>query len=311
MLEFARAKRTLLVALLAGVAAGCSSLPDWVNPDTWGDGSEPSTAVADESGVAPGQYPVLADTPSKAPPTTSTDEQKQVSNALVADRAQAQYSSEQLRAGAEPSAAPPAPASAATSTAGPVSAEATSSAAAPATVQPSPAVAPAAAPPLPAARVASTAPPPPPAPAAPSGDAAFGFQPSHAPPLDPSIARMVGSSGHSRLALATTPASGAPVGAPAATVVLGNGNALDANGVAQAKAAVAAFQAKGGQGYVRVVGHAGGAAPATRALERAQACATAVARELMKLGVPAKKVLVEASGSADGEQRRADIYVES
>ena len=49
-------------------------------------------------------------------------------------------------------------------------------------------------------------------------------------------------------------------------------------------------------------------------LERSTARANAVARELIKQGIPASKVLVEAVGDtrsgADGE-RRADIFVQS
>lgn len=338
MIHFARAKQILLAAIIGAAAAACSSLPDWANPDTWGESPESGTSVSDTSSTtdqasqgttvaeAGDKYPVLADTPDKAPPTTSTDEQKQVANALVGDRTQAQYSAEQLRAGAESAAAPPpatAEGTAATSTADAMSAPPVASSGAaitPATTQASGSVAvpapaavaaprgesPASAAPVSSVQNSASA-------AAPSGDAALGFQPSHAPPLDPSVAEMVGASSHSRSALATarptaTPAPGASYGTPAATVILGNG-ALDANGVAQVQAAVSAFRAKGGQGFVRVVGHADSASSSARALEQAQAGATAVARELIKLGVPAKRVLIEAAGTADGGQQRADIFL--
>jgi len=336
MIDFAPAKRISLVALVAILAAACSSLPDWANPDAWGESSEPGTSVTDTSSPADpapqgatvaeagDKYPVLADTPDKAPPTTSTDEQKQVANALVGDRTQAQYSAEQLRAGAEAAAAPPpsaevgaAAASAPpdNSTAGAGGSETTSrdtptesAAAASASAG---AVAPHVTPANAGVPVTRALPM-----AAPSEDAASGFQPSHAPPLDPSVAQMVGATSHSRLALATaqptaTPAPSVSYGPPAATVTLGNAGAIDANGIAQVQAAVSAFRAKGNQGFVRVVGHADSASSSTRALERAQAGATAVARELIKLGVPAKRVLVEASGTADGGQERADIFLAS
>jgi outer membrane protein OmpA-like peptidoglycan-associated protein len=95
--------------------------------------------------------------------------------------------------------------------------------------------------------------------------------------------------------------------------------ALDPNGVAQVQAAVAAYKAAGGQGYVRVVGHSASGAPTlsadkqmTQSLQRSQACATAVARELIKEGVPANRVLVDAAASlSDGEQRRAEIFLQS
>lgn len=344
MIELACAKRILLAAIFALLASACSSLPDWANPDTWGDSSE--QAASDESGTADqtsqgatvaeasDKYPTLADTPSKAPPTTSTDEQKQVANALVGDRAQAQYSAEQLRAGAEPSAAPPPPPSADSgaasgavsepSTAASAGAESegasSTTASAPSGAAPPP---PTPSQSAPAAHLASTAPKPPAtttpsaapaAPASPSDDAALGFQPSHAPPLNPAVAQLVGSPAHPRLALANGSGPTAPsiaYGTPAATVMMGGGAALDANGLAQVRAAVALFRAKSGQGFVRVVGHAAHGSSPAQTLERAQACATAVARALIKLGVPAKKILVEASGRADSEQRRADIFLES
>jgi len=345
MIHFARAKRILLVAIIGASAAACSSLPDWANPDTWGESSEPGTSVTDTSSST-GQasqgatvaevgdkYPVLADTPDKAPPTTSTDEQKQVANALVGDRTQAQYSAEQLRAGAEGAAAPPPPSAEAgaaaassspdNSTAGTGGSE-TSSGATPTTptqsaaAAPAPAPAAAVAPHVAATQTAMPAPAPPrlaPAPAAPD-DAALGFQPSHAPPLDPSVAQMVGANSHARLALGTAHptarlAPSASYGPPAASVTLGNAGAIDANGIAQVQVAVSAFRAKGGQGFVRVVGHSDSTSSPARALERAQAGATAVARELIKLGVPAKRVLVEASGAADNGQARADIFLAS
>ncbi|HSC19036.1 MAG TPA: OmpA family protein [Rhizomicrobium sp.] len=341
MTHFARAKRILLVAMIGASAAACSSLPDWANPDTWGESSDPGTSVSDTSSStdqtsqgatvaeAGDKYPVLADTPDKAPPTMSTDEQKQVANALVGDRTQAQYSAEQLRAGAEAAAAPPsssveAGAAAASSpadnsTAGTGGSEKSSdgtaivqtqSAAAPPAPPPAAAVAP---------RVAATQTvvptSAPPAPATPD-DAALGFQPSHAPPLDPSVAQMVGANSHGHLALGAAhptarPAPSASYGPPAASVTLGNAGAIDANGIVQVQVAVSAFRAKGGQGFVRVVGHCDSASSPARALERAQAGATAVARELIKLGVPPKRVLVEASGAADGGQTRADIFLAS
>jgi outer membrane protein OmpA-like peptidoglycan-associated protein len=89
--------------------------------------------------------------------------------------------------------------------------------------------------------------------------------------------------------------------------------------MAQVQSAIAAWRAKGGQGYVRIVGHAASGAPKlpadrrmTQSLERSQACATAVARELIKQGVPADRVLVDATASlSDGEQRRAEIFLQS
>jgi outer membrane protein OmpA-like peptidoglycan-associated protein len=152
-------------------------------------------------------------------------------------------------------------------------------------------------------------------------DAALGFKPSHAPPLDPAVAQMMGAPHQQRLASVSPSRSAAPVsipgGAPTAVVAFPeNSIGLDPNGLAQVQAAVAAFKAKGGSGYVRVVGHsASGAAnlPADKQLmqsfERSQACANSVARQLIKDGVPANRVLVDATSTlAPGEQRRAEIF---
>jgi outer membrane protein OmpA-like peptidoglycan-associated protein len=96
---------------------------------------------------------------------------------------------------------------------------------------------------------------------------------------------------------------------------------------AQVRAAVQTYQANGGQGFIRVVGHSssgGGSMSAQRRLiwnfERSQARAKAVAQELIHEGIPANKVLVEAVGDqqpvatgAQGEDsnRRAEIFLQS
>lgn len=109
-------------------------------------------------------------------------------------------------------------------------------------------------------------------------------------------------------------------GAPAAVVLFPtNSIGLDPAAVSQVQAAVAAFKAKGGQGYVRVVGHSASGAPNLSAdrqmmqsFERSQACATAVARELIREGVPAKRVLVDATSTLAGDEpRRAEIFLSS
>ncbi|MGD0145028.1 MAG: OmpA family protein [Rhizomicrobium sp.] len=98
---------------------------------------------------------------------------------------------------------------------------------------------------------------------------------------------------------------------------------------AQVRAAVQAYQANGGQGFIRVVGHSS-SRTANMTLqrhliwnfERSQARAKAVAQELIREGVPASKVLVEAVGDSEpvyyesmpqGEEgnRRAEIFLQS
>ena len=83
-------------------------------PQSTDAGAGGQTAQSDQaSGVtvaeASDKYPSLAASPDKAPPATSSDEQKQVAGALLADRTQAQYSADALRAGTEPAANPPPP----------------------------------------------------------------------------------------------------------------------------------------------------------------------------------------------------------
>jgi outer membrane protein OmpA-like peptidoglycan-associated protein len=369
--------RLTALVFIAGAASACSSTPDWVDPTTWvSSGSdEPETTASDTSAPAvpagsegktvaeaSDKYPVLADTPDKAPATASTDDQKQVANGLVADRTQAQYSAEALRAGTEPVAPPPPPPGAEPALPPPSETPAASAEAAPAASAPQTAAAqpqtstsmPGTLPsegegaaPSPPPRVASATPPasrpaapsPPAAPAsvprpspAPavqmsSSDAALGFQPSHAPPLDPGIAQLMSSPSHARgrqlaaiAPAALPPAPAAPSGPATAVVVFAQDTTvLNDEGRTQVKNVAEAFR-KGGQGYIRVVGHssAGGKLAPERKmvvdLERSQARANAVARELIKEGVPAGKVLVQAVGDThsgtDGE-RRADIFVQS
>jgi outer membrane protein OmpA-like peptidoglycan-associated protein len=104
---------------------------------------------------------------------------------------------------------------------------------------------------------------------------------------------------------------------------------LSGEAKAQVREAARAFMARGGQGYVRVVGHASSGASSLTGerqlvsnFEHSQARATAVARALIAQGVPADKVLVQAVGddgsgysvtAPAGEDggRRADIIFES
>jgi outer membrane protein OmpA-like peptidoglycan-associated protein len=95
----------LRVAALAAIAASttaCSSLPtvpDWVDPTTW-FGDDGATASDN------GQTPDLASLPDK-PATSTPDDQREVTESLAADRANAKYSVDVLRGGTEAAAAPP------------------------------------------------------------------------------------------------------------------------------------------------------------------------------------------------------------
>jgi outer membrane protein OmpA-like peptidoglycan-associated protein len=108
----------------------------------------------------------------------------------------------------------------------------------------------------------------------------------------------------------------------------GDGTSLPAAARAQVRDAVAAFQAGGGAGSVKVVGHASSRTanmPVERHLEmvfqKSQARANAVAQALIKAGVPADRVQIEAVGDSQpvyyesmpkGEDgnRRAEIFVQ-
>jgi outer membrane protein OmpA-like peptidoglycan-associated protein len=119
-------------------------------------------------------------------------------------------------------------------------------------------------------------------------------------------------------------------GVPPTAIVYfpGDTTALPAAARAQVRNAVAAFQASGGTGSVKVVGHASSRTanmPVERHLEvifqKSQARATAVAQALIRAGVPADKVQIEAVGDSQpiyyesmpkGEagNRRAEIFVQ-
>ncbi len=202
-------------------------------------------------------------------------------------------------------------------------------------------------------------------------DAALGFKPSAAPPLDPSVRQFVSApivaqyrqtasiAGPSAVGTPAVPAvppkgshlasddgavvanlgsvSGGPGrlammngGVPPTAVVYfpGDGVKLSKAAHAQVRAAVAAFKADGGQGVIRVVGHAS-SRTANMSVEKhletifakSQARADAVAQELIHEGIPAGKVLIDAVGDSQpvyyesmpkGEDgnRRAEIFVQ-
>ena len=152
-------------------------------------------------------------------------------------------------------------------------------------------------------------------------------------------ARGMGASGMSGDVVANLDAvPGSPAGMAAAmnggippTAIIyfpGDGTTLPAAARAQVRDAVAAFQAGGGAGSVKVVGHASSRTanmPVERHLEvifqKSQARANAVAQALIKAGVPADRVQIEAVGDSQpvyyesmpkGEDgnRRAEIFVQ-
>ena len=109
----------------------------------------------------------------------------------------------------------------------------------------------------------------------------------------------------------------------------GDGTSLSKASLAQVNKAVAVFEARGGNGTVKVVGHSS-SRTANMSVERhlevifqkSQARANAVAQALIKAGVPASRVQIEAVGDSQpvfyesmpkGEagNRRAEIFVQS
>jgi len=172
-------------------------------------------------------------------------------------------------------------------------------------------------------------------------DAALGFKSSAAPALDPTVSNFVSApilaryrqTASSGGAVAGT--NGAVVAASAAggltpTAVVyfaGDGVALSAAARTRIRSAATAFKAGGGTGSVRVVGHAS-SRTANMAVEKhlemifekSQKRANAVAQELIRQGVPADHVQIEAVGDSQpvyyesmpkGEEgnRRAEIFV--
>lgn len=121
-----------------------------------------------------------------------------------------------------------------------------------------------------------------------------------------------------------------PAGLPPAQVVFFPHDTTVLNSEARklVRAAAQTYRQKGAQGYIRVVGHSSSRTanmPLARHMEynfeRSQARATAVAKELIRDGVPAEKVLVEAVGDSQpvyyesmpqGEEgnRRAEIFIQ-
>ncbi len=365
--------------------------------------------------------PDLSTIPDKPQAPSTADEQKQVAESLASDRARAQYSADALKGGTEAAAAPPpadqgvqtedlasntsapeAPPPTRTASAIPPQSSApgtlpSDTSASPPPASPTPAAAPT---PAPATQVASAEVPQPAAPhyaAAPAvpavpaltasqvspTDAALGFRPSAAPPLDATVAQFVPASILARYrqtasigpepavpsmtsgtddsvlasnlmtptqktrrirrhavamggpekmpgavvanfdALQPTGPSAVPVSftsGPAAVVYFPkNRTVLTQEARTQVGTAARTFMAQGGQGYVRVIGHASddtgkvsGAQHLVQSFERSQARANAVARALIGAGVPADRVLVQTVSdpqSADG--RGAEIFFQS
>jgi len=219
-----------VVTMVALGASACSSIPDWVDPTTWVGGSDNSqTALPDpDADAQSGESPDLAAIPDRPTPSSTQAQQQQVASSLASDRADAKYSGDALRGGTEPVAAPPPPASApepevkSAETLAPPPPSAPEAAAPPPqtnadinaangdiNTSPDAGTAAQASPPPPAPeatqlppaqpspQIAAAQSAPPPQSGMPTmaqinpSDAALGFKPSSAPPLDPTIGQFV------------------------------------------------------------------------------------------------------------------------
>ncbi|WP_169544908.1 OmpA family protein [Sneathiella aquimaris] len=100
----------LTVATSMLVLAGCST-PDWVNPGTWFDGGDGDAKRPEQIAQPESEYPKLGDVPDEAGKTVSVQEARDIEEGLKADRENAQYTDEQLRADTsqQPVPRPPAP----------------------------------------------------------------------------------------------------------------------------------------------------------------------------------------------------------
>ena len=118
-------------------------------------------------------------------------------------------------------------------------------------------------------------------------------------------------------------------GAPQAVVLFpSDGTAITAAARAQIRSVVAAFRQRGGTGYIKIVGHSS-SRTANMPIEKhlmtifakSQARANSVAHEIIREGIPASHVLVEAVGDSQpvyyesmpqGEagNRRAEIFLQ-
>ncbi len=121
-------RATTALVLVAGLGmAGCSSVPDAVNPVEWYRGTtetvggwfdsdepvppEPGRAAGDPGSSAQAGYPNLSTVPERPTPSTTPEQREALRQGLVADRANARYTEPAPGRAAPPPSAQPAPAS--------------------------------------------------------------------------------------------------------------------------------------------------------------------------------------------------------
>ncbi|NQW11105.1 MAG: OmpA family protein [Alphaproteobacteria bacterium] len=144
--------RRRIAALAAAVAllglAGCSSIPDALNPVEWYEGATSTVGgwFSDDdedtsSTDGDNAYPNLATVPDRPTPSTTEAERKDLTSGLIADRANARYAEDPKRPSPSQPAAQGDAASSATAASAAVTSAAVASAAAPSVAAPSAAVA--------------------------------------------------------------------------------------------------------------------------------------------------------------------------
>jgi len=322
-----------MVFLLAAGLAGCSSVPNYANPVEWyrdltgiskndDEGSQRNAENLAAGDKEP--YPNLASVPPPPDRALSGADREKLKEGLVADRANAKYSDEELRAGRpvpEPPGAPPpaaenaagtvAPAPSPAPPAGPRRSAAQSAQAPQESTLTSPTVrsvpagdTPRSAPPAPrlsSPGAAAPATPPPPQAA---------IAPPNLPELTPAPAQSAAAApGHSKRAA---------VSLNITQIAFAGGTTTLSPEDEPRVAEVAALYKKNG-GRVRIVGYGlRGSGPDAaqqeltnfgQALDRANA----VAQQLTKLGVPSSRIAVEAAPADTGgglDADTAEIFLE-
>lgn len=318
--------RAAVPAAALFILAGCSSVPGWADPTEWfgsdsgNQSGESASATAAKTSGESKDYPNLASVPER-PKAPSEEDRKRLADSLTADRVNAEYSKDVIRRqSAAPVPAPPPPPTTASSVQARATAAANARAASAPVVSGALSQAPVSRPPQFAPR--------PQAPVAPGAGAnsvaPLSMQPGPnarsvarignpsfgAPPADIAAAMGAGSpqrSAPSRFAAPAPQVSGtfstggpAATGEPAAMVRFRAGSAaLTSDARLQVRKIVQMYRQRGGG--VRVEGHA---SSRTRNMDPVQHHlvnfnvslnrANAVARELVRQGIPTESVFVAA-----------------
>ena len=304
--------------------AGCSAVPDAVNPVEWYKGAagwfdsedetEPpaeATVVTEPTPAADESFPNLASVPEPPVQTYDPAQRQDIVEGLVADREHASYVDMTLRGAGVPDLP-------ATSAAEMISE--------PLFPAPAPAVPEPASPTLTAAaQIEPTSPPAAPEPALPTLTAAAQIEPTPPPAASESVASAEDAGGAGAQETAAAYPSVPQVAAR--TIYFAHGStSLPAKGRELLREVAAWFREKGGA--IRVVGHSssrtGDMDPVRHKLINFKVSldrANAVAQELIRLGVPPDKLIVSAKSDTEpiyfeimplGEagNRRVDIYLD-